>query len=482
MGKALEQTDLNKTIKVGDSVDIFVDINKAEEDAEGKRIFYGRASDETLDLDEQKVASSAIQKSLSYFLKYGKFDWDHKSKNDPKFIIGQPLAAEIKNKEFFVKGEMFKGIPVADDTWKLMKAGAKLGFSLTGKIHGITQELDKALNKSVPKISKLILTGIAVTPAPKNYNTYCQPWTEFAKSLSWEKDASELSETEIREEVEKSMNTATGAAQIGQSLENKVTTTTYGDGKENKKKKKGRATEMVEKLAKSLEEFNKGVGDLVKAMDRYDEEDKENSKKEAGMAPDVEEEIKEPSKKKEKKAKKKEDETEEEDVEKSENAEDEEKKEEAEEEGKEEASPAETKTEEVPAEKPAEEAAEEKPESIAKAFEVTPVLKHIGKELEDVSTLSKSLLEANQAMVDVIKNQGELIKSLETRISEIEEMPIPHKSVQGHILRKGIGGQGNMHEMNSDSMEDGITLEKAIGKEIPIMALIKKELGMPQNS
>ena len=454
MEKANEQ-ELTKNIQAGDNVDIWVDIEKAQEDKSGKRFIYGRASDESLDLDNQVVLSSGIQKSLAYFKKFGKINYDHKSKKDPAYFIGEPVEAEIKNKEFFLKGELYKGVKVADSVWDILKAGGRMGFSLQGKVMKTITEFDKALGMDITKASSVIVTDVAVTPHPKNFNTYCKPWGEFAKSLGASEDEPPTDD-EIRAEIEKSLTTAEGSgkAMIGESLEKKIHKTTFGEGKKKedednddedgsekdkkKKKLKKEDKEMLENVQKSMVALETGVSELVKAIERYDEEDeneKDTIKNSKIAAKDEDEEKDEKSEIEEK-----EDEEDAEDEDAAENK----KKKKTKKDKEDEADEKEPDEDNQDDDEESDSAPKKK--EMKKAFEVTPVLKYIGEQMEESNDLNKSLIDANVKMTKVIKEQGEMIKSLGERINEIEEQPLPHKSVS-RAFGKRAAGDGQSDEL-----------------------------------
>lgn len=160
----------------------------------GKRYVYGVASSEAVDLDAEIVGKEAIQKSLDYFLRHGRIDYDHKSKIDPKFIIGEPVAASFDGKnQFHIKGLLYKGVEVADNLWKQFRAGnTRMGWSIGGKIINRTLQFNKSLRKMVPRVTEAIINHVAITPHPKNTGTWATitPYGEFVKSLATAADPS----------------------------------------------------------------------------------------------------------------------------------------------------------------------------------------------------------------------------------------------------------------------------------------------------
>lgn len=173
-----------------DNFGFWVPIEKGgiQETADGKRFVYGVASTEDLDLDQEVMDASGLKKSLDYFLKNGRIDYDHQSKKEPKFIIGEPRDGKIDaQNKFHLKAELYKGLEIADQCWKLLKAGStRLGWSVGGSVLKKSVQFDKSLQKFVPKITEVLINHIALTPHPKNTNTFAtaNAYGAFIKSLA----------------------------------------------------------------------------------------------------------------------------------------------------------------------------------------------------------------------------------------------------------------------------------------------------------
>jgi hypothetical protein len=156
--------------------EFFVPIEKAGiKEENGKRIIYGVASSENIDMQGEVVGCEAIRKSLKHLLSFGRIDYDHRSKISPKFIIGEPMEAKFDSKNnFHIKGLLYKGVEIADDCWKQLKAGnSRLGWSIGGRVIAKAMQFDKSLNH------------VALTPHPINTDTFAtiKPYGEWLKSL-----------------------------------------------------------------------------------------------------------------------------------------------------------------------------------------------------------------------------------------------------------------------------------------------------------
>lgn len=148
-----------------------VDIEKAT-DSKGqeKMIFKGVASTTQKDTDGQTLDPRGFD--LSFFKDAGFINWNHQAKNNPSAIIGEPMIARINaNNEFYIEAELYADSKLARETYELADTlkknskSRKLGWSVEGK----TLATDP-LNPS--KVTRALITGIAVTPTPKNGGTW----------------------------------------------------------------------------------------------------------------------------------------------------------------------------------------------------------------------------------------------------------------------------------------------------------------------
>ncbi len=201
---------------------------------DGERFVYGVASTEDLDLDQEVVSASGLRKSLDYFLKHGRIDYDHKSKDEPKFIVGEPVAANFDGQNrFHIKGRLYKGMEIAEQVWSLLKAGStRLGWSIGGKVLKKAMHFDKSLNKFVPKVVEALINHVAITPHPKNVMTFAtaNAYGDFMKSLAAPESTVgtilNLGGKEFiladREQFEKAISAGSGSPIVPQSLESDV--------------------------------------------------------------------------------------------------------------------------------------------------------------------------------------------------------------------------------------------------------------------
>lgn len=155
-----------------DNFNFFVplDISKGDKDKEGreKMIISGVASTMEEDADGETLDPNGFD--LSHFMRYGFINYNHMSKSNPLAIIGEPIESKIKDNKFYVKGELYPDSELAKSVYKAAKTLKKnskrrrLGFSVEGKVIERDPNNDKLVKKA-------IITGLAVTPSPKNYNS-----------------------------------------------------------------------------------------------------------------------------------------------------------------------------------------------------------------------------------------------------------------------------------------------------------------------
>lgn len=153
----------------------FVPIDSFEKakDDNGKRIMKikGVASTTDEDTDGEFMDPNGFQ--LDYFTDYGFLNWHHQVKNNPLAIVGEPTKAVIKNNQFHVEGFLYDENPLAKQIYDLgevlQKSSKKrrLGFSIEGK--ALERDI---LNKK--RVTKACITGLAITPTPKNAQTLAE--------------------------------------------------------------------------------------------------------------------------------------------------------------------------------------------------------------------------------------------------------------------------------------------------------------------
>jgi len=130
----------------------------------------GVASTDEEDTDEETLEPQGYV--LDRFLKSGLVNYEHMAKaGGAKYWIGEPTDAKVKGNKFFVKAKLWDKSKMARDlydTVEIMKGSGssrKIGWSIEGK----ALQRDPMNEK---RITKALITNVALTFMPKNGSTY----------------------------------------------------------------------------------------------------------------------------------------------------------------------------------------------------------------------------------------------------------------------------------------------------------------------
>ena len=161
-------------------------IKGGQEDENGNYIFEVEASNENLDLQNQRTLQSALMKSKEYFLTNGVIsdDHQHKTKNpdgsvqsNKDKIIGEPISVRTDGKSTFVKGILYKGVEAAKPFINLLKNGSKL---VKASIGGIMPTIRKEKD-GTETVTSFMWNDLALTTSPVNWTVGS---ARFAKSIA----------------------------------------------------------------------------------------------------------------------------------------------------------------------------------------------------------------------------------------------------------------------------------------------------------
>lgn len=158
---------------------------KGQEDENGNYIFEVEASNENLDLQNQRTLQSALMKSKEYFLTNGVISDDHQHKtrnpdgtveSHKDKIIGEPISVRTDGKSTYVKGILYKGVEAAKDYINLLKNGSKL---VKASIGGIMPTIRKEKD-GTETVTSFMWNDLALTTSPVNWTVGS---ARFAKSM-----------------------------------------------------------------------------------------------------------------------------------------------------------------------------------------------------------------------------------------------------------------------------------------------------------
>lgn len=181
---------------------------KSKDGVEEMRIKGIASSSSAEDSDGETLDPSGFD--VKPLLAKGFLNWDHSFKKNPSAIVGQPDVAKIINggRDLYIEGFLYPDSTEAQQIYKLAQVleanspDRRLGFSIEGQVieRGCgPQYLDKAGTISNPsfraelwaQVKKARITGMAITPCPKNPNTLMQVMKSETAHMEMEKEYDE---------------------------------------------------------------------------------------------------------------------------------------------------------------------------------------------------------------------------------------------------------------------------------------------------
>jgi hypothetical protein len=148
------------------------DLTKAGETGENRyksMYLQGCASTNAWDTDEQSLEPSGFD--LGIFKSSGLVNYEHQAKKSPKAFVGEPVEAEVRDNKFFVKAKLWEKSPLARDLWDTVHIMKESGSQrkLAWSIEGTPLAKDP---RNPNRITKALITHVALTFMPKNAQTY----------------------------------------------------------------------------------------------------------------------------------------------------------------------------------------------------------------------------------------------------------------------------------------------------------------------
>ena len=143
-------------------------------------IFDVEASNENLDLEDQKILQRALLDSKEYFLSNGVISKDHLHQKivgeginrkliyDEDFIIGEPLEVYTKGSVTRVKGKLYRKNKYAQKFINLLEEGSSRVKASVGGLLPIVRKA-KEDGKEVEKVVSMLWNDLALTISPVNH-------------------------------------------------------------------------------------------------------------------------------------------------------------------------------------------------------------------------------------------------------------------------------------------------------------------------
>ena len=203
-----------------------VDISKAIDETTGEEIMLLGGIASTADEDSDGEFLDPKGFDIKPLIESGLVNWHHQAKTCPATIVGEPTKAEIRKDGLYIETKLYPSSQVARDIWELAQTldrdskTRRLGYSIEGKV--LERKSNDPKSPDYKKISKAIITGVAITHQPKNPKT-------FANIIKGEidDDFDEDDETKEKEE-EKSLDTTAARPLIKEELDPKIKVITFG--------------------------------------------------------------------------------------------------------------------------------------------------------------------------------------------------------------------------------------------------------------
>lgn len=375
-------------------------------------------------------------------LESGMVNWHHQAKGQPAAIIGEPTKAEIRPEGLYIETTLYPSSQVAHDVWNLAQTLEKdsktrrLGYSIEGKV--LKRKSDDKNSPDFKKISKAVITGVAITHQPKNPKT-------FANIIKGDID-DDFKEEEEEEVEEKSIDTENAAALKKESVDKKIKNQTFSKSEVVEKVLGDIAgisiqdAEKIYKLTLNIANMKKRKitdEDISKAYETLGLDAPSDIQKGCGSDEDT---IKKDVKKSED-----EDDDNEEDYNEEESDENDESNDESNNE----------EDNEDEEEKSVKKGGVNAFDRIEKALEynenqTSRFIRALGVMVKDVSQKASQIMDRNEELMDIIKSQEDTINEMSNRLEELGSEVPGRKSISSSRVIDRSFSKGNDDELNEE--------------------------------
>ena len=218
-----------------------VEISKAIDQETGEELMLLGGIASTADEDSDGEFLDPKGFDIKPLIESGMVNWHHQAKTCPATIVGEPLKAEIKKEGLYIETKLYPSSQVARDIWELAKtldkdsSTRRLGYSIEGKV--LERKSENRNSPDYKKITKAIITGVAITHQPKNPKTFANIIKgEIGDDFVEDEETKETSDKKQQEEKyyketgikEKSLDTDAGRPLIKEDVDKKLKVTTFG--------------------------------------------------------------------------------------------------------------------------------------------------------------------------------------------------------------------------------------------------------------
>lgn len=220
-----------------------VEISKAIDENTGEELMLLGGIASTADEDSDGEFLDPKGFDIQPLLKSGMVNWHHQAKTCPGTIVGEPTKAEIRKEGLYIETKLYPSSQVARDIWDLAKTldadsnTRRLGYSIEGRV--VSRKSDDKTSPDYKKITKAIITGVAITHQPKNPKTFANIIKgEIDDDLEEETEEKKIDKKKLSKEEEKyyegvnmkekSLDTNNARPLIKEEVDPKIKVTTFG--------------------------------------------------------------------------------------------------------------------------------------------------------------------------------------------------------------------------------------------------------------
>lgn len=218
-----------------------VEISKAIDQETGEELMLLGGIASTADEDSDGEFLDPKGFDIKPLIESGMVNWHHQAKTCPATIVGEPLKAEIKKEGLYIETKLYPSSQVARDIWELAKtldkdsSTRRLGYSIEGKV--LERKSENRNSPDYKKITKAIITGVAITHQPKNPKTFANIIKgEIGDDFVEDEETKEIADKKQPEEKyyketgikDKSLDTDAGRPLIKEDVDKKLKVTIFG--------------------------------------------------------------------------------------------------------------------------------------------------------------------------------------------------------------------------------------------------------------
>lgn len=219
-----------------------VEISKAIDENTGEELMLLGGIASTADEDSDGEFLDPKGFDIQPLLRSGMVNWHHQAKTCPGTIVGEPTKAEIRKEGLYIETKLYPSSQVAQEIWELAKTldadsnTRRLGYSIEGRV--VSRKSEDKTSPDYKKITKAIITGVAITHQPKNPKTFANIIKGEIDDIEEEDEEEKDDKKKLSQEEEKyyegvnmkekSMDTENARPLIKEEVDPKIKVTTFG--------------------------------------------------------------------------------------------------------------------------------------------------------------------------------------------------------------------------------------------------------------